>query len=405
MSASKKVQPSQRTAGVTYAVRDVVALAEQVAATGKEMLYLNIGDPPLFDFRPPEHVIDAVVEAMRSNVCGYGPSLGTPDALRAIEAEAKRKGIGSIQHSFVTTGVSEAIDASLTALVNPGDNVLIPVPSYPLYAAILSKLSAEANPYLLDESNNWQPDVADIAAGVNDRTRGIIVCNPNNPTGSLVDRQTLQAIVDLAAERGLVVFADEIYDKLIFDDREHVPMASLSGDAAVLTFNGLSKAYLAPGLRLGWGIVSGPAGMLDEYIEAIDKLLRVRLSAPHPSMSAIAPGLEGDHSHLTEAMAKLARRRDLTVQMLNAIDGISCATPGGAFYAFPRLQTDRPDKEFAEGLVRETGVVVVPGSGFGQAPGTQHFRVVFLPQEETLERAYRKIGDFTRAFLAGRTVL
>ena len=401
MTQPKRISPAARTANVTYAVRDVVVLADQIAATGMEMLYLNIGDPPLYDFRTPEHVIDAVTDAMRANVCGYGPSIGTADARRAIRAEAGRKGIGSIQEVFVTTGASEAVDVALTALADPGENVLIPTPGYPLYAAILNKLGVRENPYYLDESNGWQPDVADIAARIDDKTRAIIVCNPNNPTGSLAGRQTLQAVMDLAAEHNLVVLADEIYDKLIFDGAEHVPMASLSADVPVVTFNGLSKAYLAPGFRIGWGIVSGSAGMLDDYVEAINKLLRMRLSAHHPGMQAIPAALEGDHSHLTEAMAKLTRRRDMTVQMLNAIDGISCASPGGAFYAFPKLHTDRSDTEFAEGLMRATGVVVVSGSGFGQAPGTQHFRVVFLPNEDILEQAYRKIGEFTATFLTG----
>ena len=401
MKVPMKVQPAKCTENITYAVRDVVVLADQIAATGKEMLYLNIGDPNLFDYRTPEHVIAAVVDAMKANHCGYGPSSGTPDARRAIGAEAEAKGIRAIQHIFVTTGASEAIDVALTALVNPGENVLAPVPGYPLYGAILNKLSVEENPYYLDESNGWQPDVADIAAKVNDKTRAIVVVNPNNPTGSLSGRQTLQAIMDIAGERGLVVLTDEIYNKLIFDGREYVSLGSLSDDVPVVTFNGLSKAYLAPGFRIGWGIVSGPAEAVGDYIEAMNKLLRARLSAPHPGQYAIAPALEGDHAHLVEVVAKLTRRRDMTVQMLNAIDGIDCVSPGGAFYAFPRLQIDRSDSEFATELVRETGVVVVPGSGFGQAPGTQHFRVVFLPSEEILERAYRKIEAFLKKFKAG----
>ena len=398
MANAVRIVPASRTANIAYAVRDVVLLAQEVAATGKEMLYLNIGDPNLFDFATPPHIIDAVAEAMRANHCGYAPSSGVASARQAIRAEADRKGIKAVQDVFVTTGASEAIDLCLTALLEPGQNVLTPVPGYPFYTAMLTKLQARENFYYLDESNGWQPDVDDIAAKIDDDTRAIVVINPNNPTGSLAGRDTLQAIVDLAAERNLVIFADDIYDKLLLDGAEFVPLASLSDEVPVVTFNGLSKAYLAPGFRLGWGIVSGPADVLGDYIEAINKMLRARLSANHPEQWAIAAALEGDHSHLTEMIAKLTRRRDLTVEMLNAIDNVSCISPGGAFYAFAKLHTDRPDTEFAAELVRQTGVVVVPGSGFGQAPGTQHFRVVFLPDETILEDAYRRIDAFTAAF-------
>lgn len=394
----QRIEPARRTENITYAVRDVVVLAQQVAATGKEMLYLNIGDPNLYDFRTPDHVVEAVVEAMKANHCGYGPSSGTPGARQAIQAEAESKGIRAIQDVFVTTGASEAIDVALTALANAGENVLVPTPGYPLYGAILNKLGVEERPYYLDESNGWQPDLDDLAAKIDDKTRAIVVINPNNPTGSLADPDTLKGIVDLARQHGLVILSDEIYDKLIFDGRQATPMASLADDVVVLTFNGLSKAYLAPGFRMGWGIVSGPANVTDDYVEAMNKMLRARLSASHPVMWAIEPALAGTQAHLAEVTAKLTRRRDLTVQMLNAIDGVSCVSPGGAFYAFPRLEIDRPDAEFASELLRETGVVIVPGSGFGQRPGTKHFRVVFLPPEEVLEQAYKKIDAFMATF-------
>ena len=397
----RRIQPASRTSEITYAVRDVVVLAKQVAATGREMVYLNIGDPNLFDFRTPGHIIAAIEQAMRDNHCGYGPSSGTPEAIEAITAEATAKGIGSIQDVFVTTGASEAIDMALTALVEPGENVLVPMPGYPLYGAIINKLGAVENPYYLDEDNGFQPDVADIAARINEKTRAIVVINPNNPTGSLADRKTLQGIVDLAAEHDLVVLADDIYDKLLLDGGECVPLASLSSDVPMVTFNGLSKAYLGPGLRVGWGIVSGPGEVVGDYVEAMNKLLRARLSASHPAMRAIPAALQGPQDHLVDVRAKLTRRRDLTVEMLNAIDGISCVSPGGAFYAFPRLHTDLSDKAFVEGLVRETGVVAVHGSGFGQLPGTQHFRVVFLAQEQKLEQAYREIDAFFQKFRKG----
>jgi len=197
----------------------------------------------------------------------------------------------------------------------------------------------------------------------------------------------------------LVIFADEIYDKLLFDDKKLVSIASLNKDVSCVTFGGLSKNYMVPGFRIGWGIVSGRKEILSDYIEAINKILRARLSANHPEQYGIKPSLEGDQSNLYGAKEKLAKRRDMTVEKLNAIEGISCVKPEGAFYAFPQLHMNQPDNHFVAELIKETGVVVVPGSGFGQVPGTQHFRVVFLPNEQILERAYNAIGDFYQKYL------
>lgn len=391
---SFKVKPAIRTEKITYAVRDIIVLANEVAKSGKEMLYLNIGDPNLYDFVPPRHMIEATYKAMLENKNGYSPSSGIKQAIDAIEGDANRKGIKNIHDIFVTTGASEAIELALTALVNEGENVLTPTPGYPLYTAISSKLRAFENPYYLDENNGWQPDIEDIKSKINEKTKGIIIINPNNPTGSNANKDSLIELVDLAVENNLVIFADEIYDKLLFDGAEHVSLASLNKDAPVITFGGLSKNYMVPGFRIGWGIVSGQKEMLSDYIEAINKMLRARLSANHPEQYGIQPALEGDQSHLTVAMEKLHRRRDMTVEMLNAVGGISCVKPEGAFYAFPQLHIDKPDNHFVAELIKETGVVVVPGSGFGQKPGTQHFRVVFLPTDEVLEKAYNSISKF-----------
>ncbi len=393
------IQPAIRTENITYAVRDVVVLANEVAKSGKEMLYLNIGDPNLYDFAPPRHLVDATYAAMLKNKNGYAPSTGIKDAVDAIEAEAARKGIDNVLDIFVTTGASEAIEICMTSLVNEGENILTPTPGYPLYSAIESKLQTISNPYYLDESNNWQPDIEDIKAKINAKTRGIILINPNNPTGSLYSKEILHQIVDLALEHNLVIFADEIYDKLLFDGKVHTSIASLNKDVSCVTFGGLSKNYFVPGFRIGWGIVSGRQENLKEYIEAINKILRARLSANHPEQFGIKPALEGSHEHLRLGMEKLTRRRDLTVSLLNSIPGISCVKPEGAFYAFPKLDMEQDDAEFAKGLLKETGVVVVPGSGFGQLPGTHHFRVVFLPDEVILEKAYRSIGRFFESFI------
>jgi len=389
-----KINPAHRTENITYAVRDIVVLANQIAKTGKEMLYLNIGDPNLFDWEPPKHLIEATYQAMLKNYNGYSPSSGIKSAVEAIEYEAKKKGIKNIQDIFVTTGASEAIEICLTALINEGENVLTPTPGYPLYTAIQSKLMTMENPYYLNENNGWQPDINDIKTKINNKTRAIILINPNNPTGSNASLEVLQQIIDIAIENNLVIFADEIYDKLLMDGKKHTSIASLNSEVPIITFSGLSKNYMVPGFRIGWGIVSGNKEILKDYIEAINKILRARLCANHPAQHGIAPSLLGDQSHLEIAKNKLTKRRDLTVEMMNAIQGITCVAPEGAFYAFPRMHNVSNDAHFVQELIKETGVVVVPGSGFGQMPGTQHFRIVFLPPENILEKSYKALGDF-----------
>ena len=385
---SSPIRAAKRTEGITYAVRDVVVLAQEVAKTGKEMLYLNIGDPNKFDFATPPHLVEAVHKAMLDNENGYSPSSGIAPAVKAIEGEADRNGIKSVHDVFVTSGGSEAIEICLTALVDRGDNVLVPYPGYPLYEAVIAKLEARLNPYYLDESDGWQPDVEDMRRKIDDKTRAIVLINPNNPTGSVYSEKTLRAVLDLAQEKGLVVLSDEIYDKMILDDKKHVSIASLDHDAPVVTFNGLSKGYLSPGWRIGWGIVSGREQTLKPYLAAVNRILRARLCASHPMQHAIAPALNGDHGFIGHVKAKLRRRRDITHKMLNSVPGISCVRPEAAFYAFPKLEIDGGDLDFVKGLIRETGVVTVHGSGFGQKPGTKHVRVVFLPPEDVLRKAY-----------------
>ncbi|MFN3781684.1 MAG: aminotransferase class I/II-fold pyridoxal phosphate-dependent enzyme, partial [Candidatus Kapaibacteriota bacterium] len=370
-----------------------IVLAEQVAKTGKRMLYLNIGDPNPYGHRTPQQIIDAVYKAMLDNHNGYSPSSGIKIALEAIEEDARRKGINNIVDAFITTGASEAIEICLTALVNPGENVLIPEPGYPLYSAIQSKLELVANAYYLDESNGWQPDIDHIKKIINDKTRAIVLINPNNPTGAVFSKEILSEIVEIALKHNLVVFADEIYDKLLFDNAKHIAIGSLSQELPCITFSGLSKNYIAPGFRIGWGVVSGPSSKLADYVDAINKILRARLCANHPIQYAIPVALLGDQQHLTELNAKLRNRRDIVLDKIQKIEGIKVVEPHGAFYAFPSIDvTD--DSHFAMELMKETGVVVVPGSGFGQKPGTHHFRIVILPPEEVLAEAFELISEF-----------
>ncbi|MCA0386882.1 MAG: aminotransferase class I/II-fold pyridoxal phosphate-dependent enzyme [Bacteroidetes bacterium] len=395
---SDAIKPAVRTDNITYAIRDILLVADEVAKTGKEMLYLNIGDPNIYDFEPPRHLVEASYRAMLMNKNGYAPSSGIKEAVQAIRDEGAKKGIKNIRDVFVTHGASEAIDICLTALVNDGENVLTPTPGYPLYTAISAKLSAYENPYYLDESNGWQPDIDDIKKKINSKTKAIVLINPNNPTGSLYKKEILEEIIKLAEENNLVIFADEIYDKLLFDGQKHISIASLNSEVPMITFGGLSKNYMVPGFRIGWGIVSGNEAKLKDYLGAINRILRSRLSANHPEQYGIKIALEGDQSHLVDAMKKLQVRRDITFEMLNQIEGVSCVKPEGAFYAFPKIETDKTDFEFVTGLIKETGVVVVHGSGFGQVPGTRHFRVVFLPEDDILRRAYKKIGEFYGKF-------
>lgn len=389
----KQIVPARKTENITYAIRDIIVLADEVAKTGKEMLFLNIGDPNVYDFRTPNHIIDSVNNAMKNNKNGYAHSSGVKSALDAIERDAEKKGINNILDVFISTGASEAIEICLSALLNAGENFLMPTPGYPLYTAVQSKLELEPNPYYLDEANGWQPDIEDIRSKINDKTKAIVIINPNNPTGSVCNKETLLQIIDLALEHELLIISDEIYDKLYFDGGKHIAIASLNPDVSCITFSGLSKNYIAPGFRIGWGVASGKREVMSEYLEAVNKILRARVCANHPIQHAVLDALEGDQGHLVDMVARLERRRDITKHMLDKIDGIDLVKPMGAFYAFPKIDVD-DDAHFCAELLKATGVIVVPGNGFGQRPGTHHFRVVILPPEEVLEKAFGYIGEF-----------
>ncbi len=395
--AVSEVVSASRMANVRYAIRDLVVAADEVAREGHQILYLNIGDPCKFDFHTPPHMIEAVLKAMVDGHNGYAESLGIKPAVEAIRNEAERNGFREIQSIFIGYGSGEVIDSCLTALLNPGDNVLTPSPEYPLYGAIMAKLDCPINTYDLDEDNGWQPDVNDMARKINSRTRAILLITPNNPTGAVYSRRTLEKILDLAREHGLIIFADEIYDKLIFDPEEkHVSIATLATDVPIVTFNGLSKAYLVPGWRIGWAIATGSRDVLRPYMESVHRLLRARLSAPHPFQHAIRPALEGPQDHLQEVLRKLKRRADLTVQWAKRTPQVKLVPPKGAFYAYPMLEIPEDDLTFVTDLLKEKHVLVVHGSGFGQKPGTRHIRIVFLPPEPVLATAYDAMAEFMR---------
>ena len=401
VSQTREIAAASRLHNVRYAIRDLACVADEVIQQGHKVLPLNVGDPLSFDFQTPPHIIEAVHKAMRDGKNGYAPSEGIPEALEAIRGEAARKGITTVRDVFVTSGVSETVDLCLSALVNPNEDLLTPSPDYPLYSAVLCKLGIRLNAYDLNEEDAWQPELADIERKITPHTRGIVLINPNNPTGSLCTRQMLEQVAELARRHNLIVFADEIYDKLILDsenekDTPHLAFAAVAPDVPCVTFGGMSKNYLVPGWRIGWGIVSGDAATVKTYCEGVHRLLRARLCANHPEQYAIKPALEGAQDHLLEVRRKLRSRRDLTQKWCESTPRISCVAPRGAFYAYPKIDIPESDEIFVKELIRQKHVMVVHGSGFGQKPGTQHFRIVFLPDEQTLTKAYAGIADFIR---------
>jgi alanine-synthesizing transaminase len=396
---AREIAAAKRLENVRYAIRDLACVADEVIQQGHKVLPLNVGDPLNFDFQTPPHIIEAAYKAMRDGKNGYTPSPGIPEALQAIRDEAARKGIISVNDVFVTSGVSESVDLCISALVNNGEDILTPKPDYPLYTAVLCKLGITPNTYDLNEEDAWQPEIADIERKVTPSTRAIVLINPNNPTGSLCSREMLEQVAELARRHNLIVFSDEIYDKLILDGTDkqptpHIAFAAVAPDVPCVTFGGMSKNYLVPGWRIGWGIVSGDAAAVKPYIEGIHRLLRARLCANHPEQYAIRPALEGPQDHLIEVRRKLRSRRDLTQKWCESTPRISCVKPRGAFYAFPRIDLPENDEVFVKELIRKKHVMVVHGSGFGQKAGTQHFRIVFLPDERTLTKAYAGIAEF-----------
>lgn len=394
-----EIRPAKRTENIRYAIRDVVVESDKLKRQGADILHLNIGNPNTFGFAPPEWMTDAVFRAIKDNKNGYADSLGTLEARQAIIEEASRNGIKNLADDDVVigTGVSEVIEMCLSALTDPGENFMIPNPGYPLYNALVSKLDTTLNKYTLYEEEEWAPDMDEIRRKINEKTRAIVVINPNNPTGSLYSRKVLEGIVDIANEHNLLIFSDEIYDKILYDDEKYVSIASIADDVPVITLNGLAKNYMVPGWRIGWGIFSGNKKKLENYKEAIFKLARARLSTTYPFQFAVKPALESPKEYADDLIKKLTPRRDLTYKRLNEIDGMSVTKPKGAFYAFPKVEFEvEDDMKMIMDILHKKHVLLVPGSGFGWDK-PDHFRVVFLPQEEMLSTAYNKLEDYVRA--------
>jgi alanine-synthesizing transaminase len=387
----------------TYAIRNIVAEALKVEATGKKVHYLNIGDPVAFGFKTPPHLLQAVEKAMHDDHNTYGPSAGIPEAREAVAREYARNGfpIGA-DRVFITAGTSEGIELTLGATINVGDEVLIPMPTYPLYTAVMAKLDAKTKFYRLDPSNGWMPDLDHLNSLVTPATKAIVVIDPNNPTGAVYPPDVRRALVDLAEEHGIPLLADEVYADLAFEGPVGA-IAAHNPDAPVITFSSLSKAYLAPGWRAGWmGI--GRTERLDDVLAAVKKLADGRLCATGPMEYAITAALNGDRSHQHAFRAALRARAELTTTRLQAIEGITVVPPAAAFYVMPKvaLPPGVTDEDYVLGLLRATGVLCVYGSGFGTRPADGFFRIVFLASPGELASIYDDIGRFTAEFLSDR---
>lgn len=400
MTSTTSIPVADRVQGFSYAIRNIVAEAKAVERRGMTVDYLNIGDPIPFGFETPKPLVAAVTHAMASGLNNYVPSVGIAPAREAVAVEWTERGFPvEPDRVLITAGTSEGIELVLTALVNPGERVLVPLPTYPLYTAVLAKIGAEAAYYRTDPSEGWLPDLEHIESLVTARTRALVLIDPNNPTGAVYPEAIRRQLLDLAERHGLVILADEVYGDLAYDGPVP-PLGSLDPDGPIVAFSSLSKAYLAPGWRTGW-LAVGRSPRLDDLLAAIKKLADGRLCSNGPTQHAIAAALGGDRAHQDEFRQALGERATLTTRALNAIPGISCVAPTAAFYAMPKVELPpgRTDEEYVVSLLRTTGVLCVYGSGFGMRPEDGFFRVVFLASPYELTGIYERIGQFTAGFL------
>jgi alanine-synthesizing transaminase len=394
---------SPRIDHFSYAIRNIAIEAQRVEAAGKRVRYLNVGNPPAFGFQPPPHLIEAVERAMRNGENGYSPSTGIAPAREAIAAEYISRGWPvSADRVVVTSGTSEGIELALTALVDQDGDVLVPLPAYPLYTAVIAKLGARAVYYKTDPSRGWLPDLDHLNSVVTPATRAMVVIDPNNPTGAMYPTSTRKALIGFAERHGLALLADEVYGDLGYDGPVP-PLGSLDPDAPIVSFSSLSKGYVAPGWRTGWLAVSR-SPRLDAVMEALKKLADGRLCSTVPMQHAIAPALTGDRSHQASFRAALKERAILTTGALQAIPGVTCVAPAAAFYVMPKvaLPAGRTDEDYVLALLRATGVLCVYGSGFGMPAADGFLRIVFLASPDDLREIYALMGEFTGHYLAGR---
>lgn len=395
------VMKSAKLANVCYDIRGpVLARARQMEEEGHRVIKLNIGNPAPFGFVAPEEIIQDVILNMQE-ASGYSDSKGLFAARKAIMHYTQEKNIPGVQVEdiYIGNGVSELIVMAMNALLDAGDEVLVPTPDYPLWTAAISLSGGTATHYMCDESAGWLPDLDDIRGKINSRTRAIVIINPNNPTGALYPVELLKEIVEIARQHQLIIYADEIYDKVLYDGATHTSIASLAEDVLCITFNGLSKNYRAAGFRAGWLVVSGEKRHAQDYIEGLNMLASMRLCANVPAQFGIQTALGGYQSidDLVAPGGRLCRQRDLAWRMLNDMPGVSCVKPQAAMYLFPRLDPRmypiEDDQRFILELLEQERVLLVQGSGFNW-PAPDHFRVVFLPNVDDLTEALGRVARF-----------
>ena len=389
---------SRRVAGVEYAIRDIVLAARDVQRRGVEIDYLNIGDPVQFGFQPPENVRRALIDAVNRGENYYAPSEGLPELREAIAKKESAKGLSvSADDVVVTNGVSEALDMVISSIVEEGDEVLLPGPYYPPYASYVRLRGGTPVEFAmnLEESS---VDAEDIESKITPRTVAICLISPNNPSGVVFDRESLAEMVRIADEHNLYLICDEIYDYITFDGGKFAGVGGVAGTAPVIILNGFSKVHLMTGWRMGYVAFNGASARLDGIRENLPKLARVRITTNLPFQHAALESLRGPQDYIGRFVSEVRRRRDYIIPRLNEIPGISCATPRGAFYAFPKVEDCAErfggDKNFVTSLLESKGVLTVHGSGFGEQYGSGHFRIVYLPDIPVLESAMSKLEDF-----------
>jgi len=401
----KQLKKSAKLANVLYDIRGpIMDAAKQMEDDGQKIIKLNIGNLAVFGFDAPEEIQQDMIRNL-PNSAGYSDSKGVFAARKAVMHETQKQGIAGVtlDDIYLGNGASELIAMSTNALLDDGDELLLPAPDYPLWTASTSLSGGTPVHYLCDEANGWMPNLDDIRGKITPRTKGIVVINPNNPTGALYSDDLLKSIVAIAREHGLVIFADEVYDKVLYDGVKHTAIASLSTDVLTLTFNSLSKSYRSCGYRAGWVVVSGDKRAAQDYIEGLNMLSNMRLCANVPGQWAIQTALGGYQSinDLVCDGGRLRRQRDLAYELITAIPGVTCVKPSAALYMFPRLDPEvypiMDDRQFFLELLKETRVMLVQGTGFNWAT-PDHFRIVFLPHEDDLREAINRIAKFLEQY-------
>ncbi|MEI6181933.1 MAG: pyridoxal phosphate-dependent aminotransferase [Polynucleobacter sp.] len=401
----KPILKSLKLNDVCYDIRGpVLELAQRMEEEGHKIIKLNIGNVGVFGFDPPEEIQLDMIRNL-SNASAYSDSKGIFAARKAIMQYCQEKGIQGVALDDVYTGngVSELIVLSMNALLNDGDEVLVPAPDYPLWTAAVSLSSGTPVHYLCDESKDWAPDLNDLRKKITPRTKAIVVINPNNPTGAIYSKEVLLEMTKIAREHDLILFSDEIYDKMLYDEEKHISLAALSTDVVTITFNGLSKNYRSCGYRAGWMVVSGDKEMVRDYIEGLNMLSSMRLCANVPGQYAIQTALGGYQSinDLVAEGGRLARQRDLAWKLITDIPGVTCVKPKSALYLFPKLDPEmypiEDDQQFVADFLKEEKVLLVQGSGFNWGK-PDHFRVVFLPHEDVLKEAIGRLARFLERY-------